>query len=1073
MILFITANDNEQAVFLAQLEHRTTKTFSKGVVCNFGDFGKCKVAHYHSPDQGEKAKIKILRAIEAVTPRFVILVGIACSGMDENQQIGQVLVSKRILDYNERKEDFYTASGGEKVNNTILRGDIIPCGDTLCGLFFGHLYNWKKENNIDVHFGEIISSGFLSNNPEVKKEVFALSDRKIGRKAIGYEMEGAPAFQACRNCEITELIIVKGISDFGDGTKNKKSDEQQKEDQILAAKNAVSLCHYVFSQDGVAPIFDEHKGETEEKHILTEKNHQYYNAWLNSQTNNISRSLYTDLPITGCYDEVISQLREKFTGSTWKQDIIKVISDEIKRIEDEIEESSDEIKRIECKKDLTQLKTTVDQIKGHIDYEMIWEVLKKIWEILKKNFSKSQLESKFVRDFNKIAIISGEPGAGKSHFLNDFFRFHSPSDDSDIVFVPLNCDDIIKEAPVTSASWETLLVRGFNYCFKSTLPNFESLSCNINFRLIFVIDNIHRLYLHRADSFKQLLLALKDNTKYDFVFWLFTINQFDLYLLENKHCILQDYIIKNEKDYGLFKSTFNLTCYNEDNAIGKKILSLYSIESSPFSCNAEFLTNTLKTGLCAPINNPFYAHIIGKSGTTELLPCMTEYFDFIEGLVRCLDSRLKSVDESHYSSILSSVNSIANMSLHESKIVFTESKLNHIVERNSVTVLREYGLLQRIGENNNVYSLQNLEEMYGLYVNVYWVLKIVLSAHKTADSSNSAYSSMARIVEYRDTLIPFYLLFLDNNGLLDESSELLNDLKRDDNFKYALFASVKSSVSYRTILLKFLLKDENVLLGNAETFAMLCYLYYHNATAHDKYYILNKYIDSIFKHGLQDNIVIILSQLLNNAKNSANLKKNIKPLFGCKIPDACFLFGYQIGSKFYDLIINEPLEKQINDIIYYLIENYKAINTPHEPPKDTFIDFFIRAYFQKLITNQKIGVIKLYITLKNQGVFHDKRIELLIRRNFSCAAGNIYERAYSQEYKDEYYDLVDMLIDNGSIEDFKFAFHFISNSINNEYGTSCKIDCKLQPFLKIIWNDNRLYEFCKKRQDFFLRNLVK
>ena|GEM_PF-5027692 len=260
MTLFITANDNEREAFLSKLENQTTKTFQGGVVCKFGSFGKYEIAHYHSRNQGVRAETEIKSAIKAVKPRFVILVGIACAGLDINQRIGDVLVSKRIMDYNERKEGCIVING-EKIKNTILRGEIVPCGDEICGLFHGHLFDWENTDKIKVYFGDVISSGFLLNNSDVKEDVFGLSYAKSGQRAVGYEMEGSPAFWACHSCGITELIVIKGISDFGDGTKNEKSEEEQTSDQRFAAENAVSLCHYVFSQSGIATDNSEFNAE--------------------------------------------------------------------------------------------------------------------------------------------------------------------------------------------------------------------------------------------------------------------------------------------------------------------------------------------------------------------------------------------------------------------------------------------------------------------------------------------------------------------------------------------------------------------------------------------------------------------------------------------------------------------------------------------------------------------------------------------------------------------------------------------------------------------------------------------
>lgn len=243
LVLFITANDNERLALLEKLENKETKTFPKGVVCNFGDFGRYKVAHYHSPEQGSGAELKILNAINAVTPSYVILVGIACGANHEKQKIGEVLVSHHAIDYDCRKEDYNIET---KVESVIWRGFRSLSGATLYGLFNGHCLDWQKINSAKVYLGDIISSNVLLNNPTLKSKIFSA----FHNEPIGYEMESASAFRVCHSSNMTEWILVKGICDFGDGRKS----ENKQENQELAAKNAVSLCHYVFSQDGMDSI---------------------------------------------------------------------------------------------------------------------------------------------------------------------------------------------------------------------------------------------------------------------------------------------------------------------------------------------------------------------------------------------------------------------------------------------------------------------------------------------------------------------------------------------------------------------------------------------------------------------------------------------------------------------------------------------------------------------------------------------------------------------------------------------------------------------------------------------------
>jgi len=250
--LFITFNEKELEAFLNRLECQGERTFVRGNVVTYGRFGKYDVVYFHSPYQGSESQMSVLNVIQSVKPDAVVLAGIACGAnvKNEKQKFGDVLISKNVIDY-----DFHKDNNGM----TELRGTITPSGDILFNLFSHHAYYWKKEYGLDYYCGDIISSTVLLNDPKRKKEIFGL----YHDNPIGYEMEGISTFQVCRNENIQQWIIVKGISDFGDGSKHDSF-------QTVASENAVSLCHYVFSQEGL-----NHIPKVEEM-IVADKAHNFF-----------------------------------------------------------------------------------------------------------------------------------------------------------------------------------------------------------------------------------------------------------------------------------------------------------------------------------------------------------------------------------------------------------------------------------------------------------------------------------------------------------------------------------------------------------------------------------------------------------------------------------------------------------------------------------------------------------------------------------------------------------------------------------------------------------------------------
>lgn len=242
-ILFVTFNDNEQEAIKASLKNALNVPYSEqGFVLTKGLFGNHIVMHYHSPVKGDGAESYIKRVLANERFCAIVMVGIACGANvtnDDEQAIGDILLSKEIINTRELKIS----------DKTIKRGEIVPSGDRLYEFFFSARNSWidgKREDKsrATVHIGGILSGTPLLNNLEKKKELFALYDNE----SIGYEMEGTSLFKVCHSREIrqTEWIIVKGISDFGDGTKGVNKEKRQK----LASKNAVSFCLHVFSREG-------------------------------------------------------------------------------------------------------------------------------------------------------------------------------------------------------------------------------------------------------------------------------------------------------------------------------------------------------------------------------------------------------------------------------------------------------------------------------------------------------------------------------------------------------------------------------------------------------------------------------------------------------------------------------------------------------------------------------------------------------------------------------------------------------------------------------------------------------
>lgn len=181
------------------------------------------------------ALVTILKAIEVIAPVAIIMVGTAFGLKPEKQKLGDILVSCQIRSYEQQK-----LIGG----SVIPRGDRVSSSQKLLGLFRDGDLDWI---GADVHFGLIFSGEKL-----IMSSVFREQLLSIEAEAIGGDMEGAGLYTAANETNV-DWILVKGISDWGDETKNHDS-------QPTASKNAVAFVIHVIKHGGILKSYKQYQG---------------------------------------------------------------------------------------------------------------------------------------------------------------------------------------------------------------------------------------------------------------------------------------------------------------------------------------------------------------------------------------------------------------------------------------------------------------------------------------------------------------------------------------------------------------------------------------------------------------------------------------------------------------------------------------------------------------------------------------------------------------------------------------------------------------------------------------------
>lgn len=214
-----------------------------------GKFGNYNVVHIQTKigSLGDGAStLYIEKALNVWDIQMVVMIGIAFGrGADCNQKIGDILISREIYMYEkcrvkENKEGI--------LNYKHLSNPYDNAGKILIAKFKDdNVWNCGDALRPQIHFGTIASGEKVIDSITEKRKLLELGDMTY---IIGGEMEASGLVAACSNNKVDEWIVVKGISDWGDGNKVKN----KKENQNIAINNTVSYCEYIFSKE---KIFDE------------------------------------------------------------------------------------------------------------------------------------------------------------------------------------------------------------------------------------------------------------------------------------------------------------------------------------------------------------------------------------------------------------------------------------------------------------------------------------------------------------------------------------------------------------------------------------------------------------------------------------------------------------------------------------------------------------------------------------------------------------------------------------------------------------------------------------------------
>ncbi|WP_158676359.1 NACHT domain-containing protein, partial [Tessaracoccus sp. OH4464_COT-324] len=181
-----------------------------------GQVGGFRVIHRRSEQGPYQAQASAARAIGHYNPDVLIAVGIAFGVAERKQRIGDVLVSRHVLDYELARVE---PDGGTTHRGlpTAAAAELVARAETVDHAH-RHLADWPT-----VHFGTVLSGAKLVDNKEYRDRL-----RELHTTVIGGEMEGVGVLAACAH-EPVAAIVVKSVCDFAAHKDSPtKADDQRK-----------------------------------------------------------------------------------------------------------------------------------------------------------------------------------------------------------------------------------------------------------------------------------------------------------------------------------------------------------------------------------------------------------------------------------------------------------------------------------------------------------------------------------------------------------------------------------------------------------------------------------------------------------------------------------------------------------------------------------------------------------------------------------------------------------------------------------------------------------------------------
>jgi nucleoside phosphorylase len=232
-VLLVSVTDIEVQAVLTVFPNAIKTVIQNRTYYSLGRVGQTRTYMVQATGMGPVGvRTCIEDGIRALSPKAIILVGIAFGLKGDRQQISDVLVSRQIQDYDPQRY----GTGSDQQPLIHLRGNRVTATEWLLDRFSSGKHDWHGPATI--HIGLLLSGSLLIDHYETRERLLHLMP-----EALGGEMEGATLCDVALRNHVG-WIVVKAIADWADGNKRQDEQEQQKH----AAEHAAQFVYHVLQQ---------------------------------------------------------------------------------------------------------------------------------------------------------------------------------------------------------------------------------------------------------------------------------------------------------------------------------------------------------------------------------------------------------------------------------------------------------------------------------------------------------------------------------------------------------------------------------------------------------------------------------------------------------------------------------------------------------------------------------------------------------------------------------------------------------------------------------------------------------